>query len=512
MENQKYYIGIDVGTTNWKVALFEASGSMKDIERCPTITHTDDQGRSYYDPWEMWDRFVAMMQAIMQRNPVQVSGISVASVAEAVVPVDCRGNVIDNIITWYDTRSFEQVQQIKEKIGEERIFAICGLDCNPIFSLPKVMWVRENKPQIFERASKWLQMADYIVFCLTGEIVTDYTLASRTLAFDVEKADWSDEILGAFGLTRDIFPPIMESGSVVGCVRPALASAIGFREPPVVAVGGHDHPVASIAAGAVKGGKVLDSSGTAEAYLYISEKGAAPDMRSQGQRTCRYLQKDRYVLWGGIISSGRSFDWAYQLMTTAGPLMPDWEKPPFDKILPQLQDVKGIEEGLFYYPHIRGAGAPHWDARMRGAFVGIRDHMDNRHFLRAVLEGLCMQSRMIVDMHERVSAEPIRQICVVGGSSKNKLWQQLKADITGRAVELCFEPEATALGAAMLAAIGNGAYASIEEASDILTENSPVIYPREGSAERYEPFYQLFRQGYDALEGINIEIHNLTKR
>lgn len=512
MEEHIYYIGLDVGTTNWKAALFTETGKLVDIERCPTMTHTDAHGHSYYDPHEMWGKFVEMMRAVVARNPVTVRGISVASVAEAVVPVDSQGNTIDNIITWYDTRSFRQAQQIRQALGEEKVFSICGLDCNPIFSLPKVMWVRENRPQIFRKAAKWLQMADYVVYRLTGELVTDYTLASRTLAFDVAKADWSEELLSAAGLSRDIFPRIVESGTPVGHVRRELCEQIGFRQAPIVAVGGHDHPAASIAAGAVRGGKVLDSSGTAEAYLYISEKNAAPNMKFDGQRTCRYLQKDRYVLWGGIIASGRSFDWAYELLASDRAFFPEQKLPAFDEILPQLEQVRGIEDGLVYYPHIRGAGAPHWDPRMRGAFVGVRDYMDGRHFLRAVLEGLSMQSRMIVDMQERVSGEPIRQICVVGGSSKNRLWQQLKANITGRSVELCFEPEATALGAAMLAAIADGTYDSIEQVSDLLAANSVVITPEDGAAERYEPFFQLYREGYTALEQFNAHIHSLTNQ
>lgn len=510
MAPRKYYIGIDVGTTNWKTALFDDRGKMLDIERCPTITHMGKNGFSYYDPQEMWEVFLRLMRTVISRNPVQVSGISVASVAESVVPVGRDGRIVDNIITWYDTRSYEQAQKFRERFGEDRIFEICGLDCNPIFSLPKIMWVRDNEPEIYEKAAVWLQMADYIVYRLTGELVTDYTLASRTLAYDVRKNDWSDEILSAFGFDRSLFPRIEESGTVVGKASREVCDAIGLKEAPVVAVGGHDHPVGSIVTGAIQGNKVLDSSGTAEAYLYISKPDRVPVMKSQGQRTCRYLEKSRYVLWGGIISSGRSFDWAYQLLTTAKAFGLGGEKPSYDTILPQLEDVKGIEEGLLFYPHLRGAGAPYWDPRMRGSFVGVRDYMDNRHFMRAVLEGLCMQSRMIVDMHEKISGDRIDHICVVGGSSKNRLWQQLKANITGRNVELCFEPEATALGAAMLAAMGDGVYGSLEEISDCLARENQVVEPESGAFERYTPFYELYREGYEALEGINEKIYTMV--
>lgn len=510
--NHKYYMAIDVGTTNWKVSVFDETGEMLGIERCPTKTHTDENGNSYYKPDEIWGTIKKLMQEIHRKYPVEISAISIASVAEAVVPVDSGGEAVDNIITWFDTRSFEEAQELEKLLGKEKLFSITGLDVNPIFSLPKIMWVRKHKPSVYEAAAKWLQLSDFIVCKLTGEFCTDYTLACRTLAFNVEQNDWSDEILQTVEMERSIFPNVMESGSIIGNVLPQVCAEVGLKNAPKVVLGGHDHPVASIVTGAMKDHKVLDSSGTAEAYLYISEKNKKPLMEFKGQRTGRYLTKDRYVLWGGIIASGRSVDWARSVFASVDAFGLKQEKATFDKILPMLEHVKGVEQGLIYYPHLRGAGAPYWEPRIRGSFVGIRDNMDNRNFFRAVLEGLCMQSKMIIEMHENVSGTKINNICVVGGSSKNRLWQQLKANITGKNVELCFEPEATSLGAAMLAAIGEGMYESVEEASDFLSRNNEVIVPDEDSVDFYKPYYELYKEGYDALEKINIDIHSLTSQ
>lgn len=510
--NMKYYMALDVGTTNWKAAVFTQDGKLIDIERCPTITHTDDEGYSYYNSAELWDNFKRIMKTVIARCGVEISAISIASLAEAVVPIDKDGNIIDNIITWYDTRSLNEANYMKEKMGVEKLFSITGLDVNPIFSLPKIMWMRNNRPKIYEKAAKWLQMSDFLMFMLTGEVVTDYTLACRTLAFDVSKNDWSDEILSTFNISRDIFPRVEESGTIIGRVKEDLCKEVGFSSAPKVAVGGHDHPTASIVAGAIKENKVLDSSGTAEAFLYISDKGKTPKMEFSGQRTCRYLEKDRYVLWGGIISSGRSFDWGYSLFSSSKAFGIKQDEYSYGDILPKLENIKAIEQGLIYYPHLRGAGAPYWDPRIRGSFVGIRDHMDNRHFLRAIIEGLCMQARMIINMQEELSDTEIKNICVVGGSSKNRLWQQLKANITQKNVELCFEPEATALGAAMLAAIGDGTYNSIEEVSDLLTANNEIVTPDEKLAHYYDPFYELYKNGYDELEKLNVDIHNIVRK
>ncbi|MDR2888749.1 MAG: hypothetical protein LBV33_02790, partial [Lachnospiraceae bacterium] len=297
MQN-KYYLAFDVGTTNWKAAIYDEQGRQQDIERCATITHTDADGHSYYDPYELWDCLKAIAQKVIGRNPFPISAISVASLAEAIVPIDRDGNPAGQIITWYDTRSVAEAKEYVSMFGAEYTFSVTGLDVNPIFSIPKIMWIRKHKPAVYEAAVKWLQLHDYVLFRLCGEIVTDYTMACRTLAFDVMKNDWSDELLHRLEIDRDVFPRIVESGTVVGTVLPLVGSELGLSGAPKVVVGGHDHPCASIVTGAVQDAKVLDSSGTAEAYLYISAKGARPEMTFKGQRTARYLEKDRYVLWG----------------------------------------------------------------------------------------------------------------------------------------------------------------------------------------------------------------------
>ncbi len=505
-------MALDVGTTNWKASIFDEKGKMVDIERCPTITHIDDEGYSYYDAKELWDKFVLLIKNVVARNNVEIAAISIASLAEAVVPIDKYGSIIDNIITWYDTRSMKQANYIKEKFGAEKLFSITGLDANPIFSLAKILWMRENRPRIYEKVDKWLQMSDFLMFKLSGEVATDYTLASRTLAFDIVKNEWSQEILNEVDVSVDVFPKILESGTVIGYVNSEICKEVGLKNVPKVVVGGHDHPLASIVAGAINQNKMLDSSGTAETFIYISEKGKVPNMLFKGQRTGRYLQKDRYLLWGGIIASGRSFDWGYSLFTSSKIFGIEQPKYDWDFVLDQILDVKAIEQGLIYYPHLRGAGAPHWDARMSGSFIGIRDNMDNRHFLRAVLEGLCMQARMIIEMHEKISDTQINNICVVGGSSKNSQWQQIKANITGKNIEICYEPEATSLGAAMMAAIGDKTYASIEEVSGILTTENIIIMPQENTQGRYDEIYEVYKQGYKQLEQLNVNIFDTINK
>ena len=505
--NMKYYLAIDVGTTNWKAAIFNCEGVLCGIRRTPALTHVDEAGNSYYNPQELWESLQRLCREVSGDTRCRISGVSVTSIAEAVVPIDREGNTIGNIITWYDTRSMEQARWLSDLYTPERIYEITGLDVNPIFSLPKILWVREHEPEKFERACKWLQMADFVIYCLTGEVITDYTLASRTLAFHVEENRWSDEILNGVGLCSDIFPDICESGTVIGSIGAEISKLTGITKGAKVVVGGNDHPCASIAAGAIHGDKILDSSGTAESYIYISRKGAVPRMKFEGQRTCRYLQRDRFALWGGIICSGRSFDWAYETLTSSRCFDIRQENYSLPQILNQLENEKGMESGIIFYPHLRGAGAPYWNPRISGSFMGLRDTHTAKNMMRAVLEGLSMQARMIIEMEQKLAGVDVTSVCVVGGSSNNFQWQTIKANVTKKCIELCHEPEATALGAAMLAAIGDGVYKNIEEVSDAISSHNEIIYPDDAMVKRYEPLYELYKDGYKQIEHFNEQIY-----
>jgi len=508
----KYYLAIDIGTTNWKATVFDEIGRLQAIERTPTKTHTDQSGNHFYVAEEIWNDVQLLCKKVTAKVGQPISAVSVTSFGEAVVAVDKDGNTLGDIVAWFDTRSMKQAQQMKEHFGEERLYEITGLDVNPIFSLPKILWMRDNKPEIYDKAFKWLQMTDYILFCLTGEFVTDYTLASRTLALDILQNQWSMEILQGVGVPREMLPCIEESGTVIGKISADIEKKTGITQGAKVAVGGNDHSCGSIAAGVIHGDKIFDSSGTAESFIYISKKNAVPKMKFAGQRTCRYLQKDRYALWGGIISSGRSFDWAYEMFTSSKCFGIGQEHYSYDKVLDQVMDEQGMESGLIFYPHLRGAGAPYWNPKISGSFLGLRDVHSAKNMMRSVLEGLSMQARMIVEMEQSLAGVDVQSLCVVGGSSRNSQWQTIKASVTKKDIEICPEAEATALGTAMLAAIGDGMYRDIEQASDMLATHNTVIHPNEEMAKRYDQLYELYCEGYKHLKKFNEQIYEVTRK
>lgn len=508
MHKNPLLMGIDVGTTNWKVAVFDENGQCLFVEKTPTITHYDDLGHSTYKPDEIWNAIATMIKKAVESFGNAISAVSVTSMAEAVVPIGEDGQPCSDIITWFDNRSQAEARNMVEVFGRDKLYEITGLDPNPIFSICKMLWMRNHHPEIYNQSRKWLQMTDFIIYKLTGQMRTDYTLASRTLAFDVRKNDWSDEILEKMEVTRSLLPDIVESGSVIGKVTELASIETGLKMVVPVVMGGNDHPCAGLPAGVLTGKKILDSSGTAESIIYVSDKGETPAMRFEGQRTCRYLEKDRFAMWGGIVSSGASFEWAYKSILSSEEWGLGESSYTYEMVLDQLKDRKPGAGGVLFIPHLRGSGAPDWNPKMKGSFLGIKSTTTQKDLLQAVMEGLSFQARIIIEMYMDLTGGDIDGICVVGGSGKNRVWQQIKADILQLPIEICEESEATALGAAMLAGVGCGVFESMTDASKKMVVGNEVIINNPAHKEAYDALFKIYKKACESTRQVSELLHD----
>lgn len=505
-------LGIDVDTTDWKAAAFDEDGKPICIKKTPTITRYDEKGWGYYDPDEIWNNVSSVIrQAVECCGRENISAVSVTSMAESVVPIDKDKNTYYPVIAWFDTRSRKEAKELIDTIGRQKIFEITGLDPNPIFSVPKIMWIRENDPDAYNRVYKWLQMSDYINFKLSGEFVTDYTPASRTLAPDIHKNEWSDEILNTMNIPKDTFPSIVESGKVIGKVNKKASEITGIPKGVPVVMGGHDHPCSTIPSEAILGRKILDSSGTAESFLFVSGKGENVPKGNKGQRVCRHLDPSRYVLWGGIIASGASVDWGFKRFASIDEWGFEKIEYTYASLMDKIEAVSPSSNGVMYLPHLRGSGVPYWDPRTKGAFIGLKSTHTSPELMRSVFEGLSFQARMIAEMEEDVAGYKVESLCIVGGGTKIKLWQQIKADITGKVIEIPEVEDATALGAALLAGVGVGIYKDMEEASRVVSKNNKRIWPNPQNRELYDKLYEIYKDAYNALVETNTRLDEMFR-
>lgn len=509
-------LGIDVGTTNCKAVAYNERGEPVASGKTAMITHYKNDGTSYYDPVQIWEAVVGVIRQTVTKLNVtdKIIAISVASMGEAGVPVDRNGTPIYPVITWFDSRSLPQSHELAEKIGNERIFEITGLDNNPIFSVSKLMWIREHEPEVYARIDKWLCISDYIYLKLSGVIATDYSIASRTMALDISTRDWSDEILDKSGLARSLFPDLVASGTVLGKVAREAAEKTGLSQDALVIAGGHDHYCGSFASGILLGHRVADSSGTAESIHGLLEPGVEPPKNFQGFRIGRYLDPNRLYLVGGIVASGASVEWAMKQFNTgvnSGKTSKIDRQSIYDEVMEQVESVSPGSGGLLFLPHLRGGGAPYWDPYSRGAFLGLLSKHTAADLMRAVIEGLCFEVRTIVDAMRGISGNPVKLLTVVGGGARNKFWQQTKADITGIPVEVPDVDEATTLGAALLAGIGAGVYRNMVEASRLTYRVKTVFEPSSKNKDLYHHLFQIYRKVYQKLKNLNSELYSFSQ-
>jgi xylulokinase len=472
-------IGLDFGTTNIKGVCFTAAGESLVRSELQTPRHHPREGWTEWDPAQIWDAVIKLLQELVQRLPSGYipAGISVASVAESVVGIDKRGHPTGPIIAWHDRRSALEAEWLRLRISEEEVFAITGSPMDATFTLFKLLWLRRHRPEQFNSSIHWLLIADWIAYSLTGEMATNASLASRTSAFEISTLKWSDKLLQAAGLEPTTFAEVRPSGTSIGKVIPDIANRCGLPKDVIVAVGGHDHVCGAIAAGAIRPGMLFDSIGTSEALfapIACPTKASGLSRASFCQGAVQVVgQSPSYYAISGMPSAGECVEW-------------------FLKLLPGNGDIETLSEaasglepnGTLFVPHLRYVPNPQRNGR--GAIFGLTIDTSTTELFRAVLEGLAFEAKYIIDnLLSMAGAGPVVEIWCIGKAFQNPLFQRIKANINGVPLRIAEQPDLAARGAAILAGLGAGIYKSIEEALQTSNGYWSRRYPEEALQQAY---------------------------
>ncbi len=481
------FIGIDLGTSAVKLLLMDESGKIHKIVSKEYPLYFPHPGWSEQDP-EDW--FAQSMEGIRELtsecDKSQVKGISFGGQMHGLVALDEKDQVIRPAILWNDGRTGKQVDYLNKVIGREKLSEYTANIAFAGFTAPKILWMRENEPENYARIRKIMLPKDYLAYRLSGVFSTDYSDASGTLLLDVEHKCWSREMMDICGIREDQLPELHESWEAVGTLKPEAASELGLPEGVKIIAGAGDNAAAAVGTATVGDGGCNISLGTS-GTLFISSRKFGVD---ENNALHSFAHADgNYHLMGCMLSAASCNKWWMdEIMKTK-----DYEGE-------QEQITALGENRVFFLPYLMGERSPHNDPDARAAFIGMSMDTTREDMTLAVLEGVAFGLRDSLEVARKIGVCPVRtKIC--GGGARSALWRKIIVNVMNMKVDIIESEEGPGYGAAILAAVGCGAFPSVEEAAEKLVKVIATEEPDEELVRKYEEKYQNFRKIYPALKG-----------
>jgi len=509
----KYLLGIDVGTSGTKVALFDIAGRLIGSATHEYPLFQPENGWAEQDPDDWWRAVVAGISALTRDYPepcADIVGIGVTGQMHGLVMLDEAGVVIRPAILWCDGRTIEQCAEITERVGAQKLIDITANPALPGFTAGKILWVRQHEPANYARCRHILLPKDYIRYKLTGVIAADATDASGTNLFDVAKRAWSSEILGILDIDEALLPPVYESPEVLGTVTEASAELTGLTSGIPVVAGAGDNAAAAVGMGVVKAGRAFTSIGSS-GVIFAHSDTVAIDPGGRVHTFCA-AAPGTWTVMSCTLAAGLSLRWYRdtfcQSEIEAASTM---DVDPYDLITQGIRRIQPGADRLIYLPYLMGERSPLLDSNARGVFFGLSTIHTRAHVARSVMEGITYSLRQCLDVLRDMDV-PCDHMLACGGGAKSEFWRQMLADMFSIPVAVPINDEGPAFGAALLAGVGAGVYASVEDACERTVKVSDTIASDPAMGAVYEPYYRLFTQLYPVLADQFAELAALDER
>ncbi len=483
-------LGIDLGTSGVKILAIGEKGQTLATasEIYPLIQ--PKAGWSEQNPEEWWSGVKTALRKLLADPALSGASVEVLAISGQMhgsVFLDESGDVIRRPLLWNDTRTFSQCRTITETVGEKALLELVGNPALEGFTLPKLIWLRDQEPDNYERLRTMFLPKDYILFRLTGRRCTEVSDAAGTLLFDVKNRCWSKDLCDRLGIDSGILPEVLESIDIVGSLSPEAAQETGLPISTKIVAGGADNACGAVGNGIVKEGVVLASIGSSGVVLaHTNDMHHDPRGRIH---SFNHASPHHWYLMGVMLSAGLSMSW----------LKNDLLKTDYDTINREAAEVPAGADGLLFLPYLSGERTPHRNPKARGAFFGLSGIHKPGHFMRSVFEGVSFGLKDSLELIKDLGVVP-KQIRVTGGGARSDLWRQILADIFVTDVYTMQSDEGPAFGAALLAGVGAGIYGSVEEAVDQTVKVGRKTSPDEKNSETYASIYPLFQSLYRALE------------
>ena len=486
-----YYIGVDLGTSALKLVMMKGNGELVKTVSKEYPLYFPHSGWSEQNPKDWFLAVKEGLKEIAAGLDDKIGGISFGGQMHGLVILDKDDNVLRPAILWNDGRSTEETEYLNNVIGKEKLSELTANIAFAGFTAPKILWVKNNEPEIFAKISKIMLPKDYISYMLSGSFSTDYSDASGMLLLDVKNKKWSSEMIEICGISENMLPKLFESFEVVGNIKPELAKELGLNEDIKIIAGAGDNAAAAIGTATVGEGACNISLGTS-GTIFISSQNFGVDKYNALHS---FAHSDgKYHLMGCMLSAASCNKWWMEdILKTK-----DFSK--------EQENIDNLGENkVFFLPYLMGERSPHNDPAARGTFIGMSMDTRREDMTLAILEGVTFGLRDSLEVARSLGIE-IKKTMICGGGAKSALWKKLVANIMNVEVEVPVSEEGPGFGAAILAAVGCNEYESVEAATKSIIKIKERIQPEPELVAKYEKKYQKFRKIYPALKGIFKEI------
>ncbi|MDR2163232.1 MAG: xylulokinase [Clostridiales Family XIII bacterium] len=498
------YIGIDAGTSGVKTIVINEEGKLlgSGYQECDLITPQPGYAEQYPETW--WRALnLSVRQAIsMSGKRDEIRGIGFSGQMQGCTLLDKDMRPIRNCILWLDQRSSDEVKDIENILTEDEMFEIANNYCLNSYWAPKLLWIKKNEPDNYDKIYKVLFPKDYLRYRLTGEIATDVSDASLSFFEDVPGRKWSDILLEKIGISNDIVPEnLYESSDIAGYLLPSIAEEFDLPAGIPVVAGAGDQQAGAIGSGIVRNGVIGSAIGTSGVIFGCSDKPFI-DRQRRAMFSMAHAVPQKWSYLGLVLSAGGSFKWLKNLIFADDKyVIPVGCQNTFEYMDKLAEKAVSGCEGLIFLPYLNGEKTPHDDANARGVFFGLSYRHSIVDICRSVMEGVTFALRDTIEICRELDVD-IEEVRATGGGSKSSLWRQIQADIFRTKVISMNLEEGPAAGAAILAAVGAGSFACIEEACDAIVKIEDVTYPIPENVKIYNEYYDTYKSLYSTLKNV----------
>ena len=487
-----YFLGIDVSTTGSKALLIDDSGRVIQVAASPHTLQTPKPLWSEQDPGEWWEAVSASIRSVLKKAGIggeEIAAIGLTGQMHGLVLLDETGGILRPAILWNDQRTQSQCDEIHQRLGKERFIQISGNAALTGFTAPKILWVKENEPEVYAQVKHILLPKDYIRYRLTGAFAMDKADGSGTVLFDLKKRDWSGELLDTLDIDPAWMPPTFEGPEFTGEISAEAAGQTGLRQGTPVAAGGGDQSAQAVGVGAVEAGIIALTLGTS-GVVFATTPGALIEPEGRLHAFC-HAAPDRWHFMGVMLSAAGSLQWYRDTLVS---------EMSFDDLITEAATVPAGSEGLQFLPYLSGERTPHADPLARAAWVGLTLRHGRSHMTRAILEGVAFGLKDSFELIKHSGLGEIRQVRISGGGAKSPLWREILASVFEIPLVTVDALEGAAYGAALLAAVGAKVWKSVPEACSSAVKISGETHPNPAWSDAYRDAYAIYKGLYPELK------------